>query len=78
MGSGAMLLPDLPTFSLIASLTEELDSSWGGQVTTLTEARVLIEEWRREYNQVRSHSALGYRPPVPEAIMPVIIPMRLT
>jgi len=35
--------------------------------TTLEEARVLIEQWRREYNQVRPHSALGYRPPAPEA-----------
>jgi putative transposase len=37
--------------------------------TTLEEARVLIEQWRREYNQVRPHSALGYRPPAPQAIM---------
>jgi len=37
--------------------------------TTLTEAKVLIEEWRKEYNHVRPHSALGYRPPAPEAIM---------
>ena len=37
--------------------------------TTLTEAGVLIEEWRKEYNQVRPHSALGYRAPAPEAIM---------
>lgn len=37
--------------------------------TTLEEAKVLIEQWRREYNQVRPHSALGYRPPAPEAIM---------
>ncbi len=35
--------------------------------TTLTEAKVLIEQWRREYNQVRPHSSLGYRPPAPEA-----------
>ena len=28
--------------------------------TTLMEAKVLIEEWRREYNQVGLHSALGY------------------
>jgi putative transposase len=34
--------------------------------TTLTEAKVLIEEWRREYNQFRPHSALGYHPPAPE------------
>ncbi|MGR3295979.1 MAG: IS3 family transposase [Candidatus Bathyanammoxibius sp.] len=37
--------------------------------TTLTEAKVLIEEWRKEYNQVRPHSSLGYRPPAPEAKM---------
>jgi len=37
--------------------------------TTLEEARVLTEQWRREYNQVRPHSALGYHPPAPEAIM---------
>ena len=30
---------------------------------TLLEAKVLIEGWRQEYNQVRPHSALGYRPP---------------
>ncbi len=37
--------------------------------TTLEEANVLIEQWRRGYNQVRPHSALGYRPPAPEAIL---------
>jgi len=36
---------------------------------TLVEVKVLIEQWRREYNQVRPHSALGYRPPAPEAIL---------
>jgi transposase InsO family protein len=40
--------------------------------TTLEEARVLIEQWRREYNQVRPHSALGYQPPAPEAILAAI------
>ena len=35
--------------------------------TTLEEAKVLIEQWRRHYNQVRPHSAKNYRPPVPEA-----------
>jgi len=35
--------------------------------TTLIEAKILIEEWRKEYNQVRPHSALNYRPPAPEA-----------
>ena len=37
--------------------------------TTLKEAKVLIEQWRQEYNQVRPHSSLGYRPPAPEAIL---------
>jgi len=37
--------------------------------TTLEEARVLIEQWRKEYNQVRPHSAKNYRPPAPETIL---------
>jgi transposase InsO family protein len=40
--------------------------------TTLPEAKVLIEEWRREYNTVRPHSSLGYRPPTPEAILTLV------
>jgi transposase InsO family protein len=35
---------------------------------TLREAQVLVERWRQEYNTVRPHSSLGYRPPAPEAI----------
>ena len=34
---------------------------------TLLEAKVVIELWRREYNTMRPHSSLGYRPPAPEA-----------
>jgi len=30
------------------------------------EAKVLTERWRQEYNTVRPHSSLGYRPPAPE------------
>ena len=37
---------------------------------SLAEAKVLVEQWRREYNAVRPHSARGYRPPAPEAIRP--------
>ncbi len=36
---------------------------------TLTEAKILIQGWRKEYNQERPHSALNYRPPAPEAIV---------
>jgi transposase InsO family protein len=35
---------------------------------TLLEAKVLIERWRKEYNHIRPHNALGYRPPAPAAI----------
>jgi putative transposase len=38
--------------------------------TTLFEAKVLIENWRRQYNRIRPHSSLGYKPPAPEAIAP--------
>ena len=34
----------------------------------LREAKVLIERWRKHYNTARPHSALGYKPPVPETI----------
>ncbi len=37
---------------------------------TLKEAKVLIEQWRRHYNTIRPHSALGYRPPAPETVLP--------
>ena len=35
---------------------------------SLREAQILIEGWRKHYNAVRPHSALGYRPPAPEAV----------
>lgn len=37
---------------------------------TLEEARVIIENWRRCYNEIRPHSSLGYRPPAPRVLMP--------
>ncbi|UCF98331.1 MAG: transposase [Spirochaetaceae bacterium] len=45
------------------------------QIDTLREARVLLEQWRRHYNTKRPHSSLGYKPPAPEALMPVITPV---
>tara|TARA_B100000614_G_scaffold241894_1_gene243445 strand:+ start:121 stop:606 length:486 start_codon:yes stop_codon:yes gene_type:complete len=39
---------------------------------TLKEARILIERWRHHYNTVRPHSALGYRPPAPETVLPAV------
>jgi len=43
---------------------------------TLQEAKILIEHWRRDYNQVRPHSALGYKPPAPEAML--MLPFTVT
>jgi transposase InsO family protein len=36
---------------------------------SLKEAQILIEQWRKHYNEVRPHSSLGYRPPAPKAIV---------
>jgi len=40
---------------------------------TLAEAKILSDQWRKEYNQIRPHSALHYRPPAPEANMMKIL-----
>ena len=37
---------------------------------SLKEAQILTERWRVEYNTERPDSALGYRPPAPQAIIP--------
>ena len=39
---------------------ECLDAHW---FATLTEAKLVIEAWRREYNESRPHRALGERTP---------------
>jgi putative transposase len=36
---------------------------------SLREAQIIIERWGNHYNTKRPHSALGYRPPTPEAIV---------
>ena len=38
---------------------------------SLKEAQIVIEQWRQHYNTKRPHSSLGYRPPAPEAIIPL-------
>jgi len=45
------------------------DELLNGEIfTTLREAQIVIEEWRRHYNRVRPHSSLGYKPPAPEVV----------
>ena len=38
---------------------------------SMREAQNIIERWRSHYNTKRPHSALGYRPPAPEATIPM-------
>jgi len=45
------------------------DELLNGEIfSTMTEAKVIIEQWRRHYNTIRPHSSLGWRPPAPETI----------
>jgi hypothetical protein len=40
-------------------------------IIMLRDAEVLVERWRRDYNHIRPHGSLGYRPPAPEVIIPM-------
>ena len=49
------------------------DELLNGEIfTTLLEAKVLIENWRNEYNQFRPHSSLHNQPPAPVTIKPKV------
>ena len=37
--------------------------------TTLKEAKLSIEQWRKDYNQLRPHSSPGYKSSAPEAVL---------
>jgi transposase InsO family protein len=37
---------------------------------SLKEATVVIEQWRKQYNTIRPHSSLNYRPPAPQTSAP--------
>ncbi len=37
----------------------------GGVFYSLKEARVIVGEWVKYFNQIRPHSYLGYKPPAP-------------
>ena len=61
-----------PSHGLHANRCRATDELLNGEVFyTLREAQILIERWRHHYNTVRPHSALGYRPPAPESLMPI-------
>ena len=44
---------------------EVLNAEW---FVSIDHARIVIDKWLRQYNQIRPHQALGMRPPVPETI----------
>lgn len=44
----------------------------GELFTSLFEAKVIIENWRKHYNTKRPHSSLGGRPPAPNAFQPTL------
>ena len=48
----------------------ELASWYGRYGYRRITALLRREGWRVEYNTIRPHSSLGYRPPAPEAIRP--------
>ncbi len=62
----------LPVFVPFATLDGKLrDELLDREIFyTLTEVQVLVEQYRQVYNQIRPHSALGYRPPAPQTILP--------
>jgi putative transposase len=39
-----------------------------GVTLNLIEAKILIEKWRRAYNEFRSHSSIGFKPPAPATL----------
>jgi len=45
---------------------EVLNAEWFG---TTRQAQTVINQWLKQYNQIRPHQALRMRPPVPETIL---------
>ncbi len=35
----------------------------------IKEAQIIIEQWRRYYNAIRTHSSWGYKTPVPQSYL---------
>ena len=45
---------------------EVLNAEW---FTTTKQAQVVINQWLRQYNNIRPNQALNMRPPVPETLI---------
>ena len=44
-----------------------MNCSTGRSSILLNRQKILIEQWRKEYNQIRPNSSLKYQPPAPKA-----------
>lgn len=49
------------------SLRDELLN--GEMFYSLAEAKIIIENWRKHYNEIRPHSSLNYQPPAPKTFI---------
>lgn len=45
---------------------------------SLAEAKVMIENWRSHYNEIRPHSSLNYQPPAPKVFTASALPQGLS
>ena len=72
-----IFLRPLRTMETVSDLFPwRVDDTWETQfeltnLPSFLEAEILIENRRKEYNQIRLHSSQGYRPRAAEAIQPV-------
>ena len=66
-----------PKRCLLAIHGKLRDECLNGEIFySMSEAQVVIEKWRVEYNTRRPHSALGYRPPAPASFAPRMAALR--
>jgi len=78
IGNSVPTMVKLPDFSSLDSGTDSVHAKLVTPVSreqfdNFWEAEVLIESWRREYNQIRPHSTLNYLPPAPQTVDRTVI-----
>lgn len=56
--------------SFNASLRDELLK--GEILYSLSEAQIVVESWRRNYDTIRPHASLDYKPPAPKVFVPAL------
>ena len=72
IANGKEISDALASLKKMVGSEEELEELLNAEIfCSFREAQIIIEEWRKHYNTKRPHSALGYRPPAPETIIPM-------